>query len=122
MPIIRSNLTDVMGPRGRRAEYTRKCGWIDWAHADPDRGDLKAIWSALKAHRAHLESSGELGERRRGRLSREIANLAAERVRFHVEGEAAPALGELVAKAERGEIDPGAAAGELLAKLGLAGA
>ena len=80
------------------------------------------LWSALKAHRAHLESSGELGERRRGRLSREIANLAAERVRFHVEGEAAPALGELVAKAERGEIDPGAAASELLAKLGLTGA
>jgi LAO/AO transport system kinase len=80
------------------------------------------LWSALKAHRAHLESSGELGERRRGRLSREIANLAAERVRYHVEGEAAPVLGELVAKAERGEIDPGAAASELLAELGLTGA
>ena len=80
------------------------------------------LWSALKAHRTHLESSGELGERRRGRLSREIANLAAERVRYHVEGEAAPVLGELVAKAERGEIDPGAAASELLAKLGLSGA
>jgi len=80
------------------------------------------LWAALKAHRSYLESSGELGERRRVRLAREIANLAAERVRYHVEGEAAPVLGELVAKAERGEIDPGAAAGELLAKLGLAGA
>ena len=70
----------------------------------------------------HGEASlGELDERRRERLSREIANLAAERVRFHVGGEAAPILGELVARAERREIDPGAAATELLAELGLAG-
>lgn len=47
MPITRSDLTNRTGPRGRRAEYTRKCGWIDWAHATPDRDDLKAIWSAL---------------------------------------------------------------------------
>jgi len=47
MPITRSDLTQRMGPRGRRAEYTRKCGWIDWAHATPDRDDLKSIWAAL---------------------------------------------------------------------------
>jgi len=80
------------------------------------------LWSALKAHRAHLESSGELAERRRGRLTREIANLAAERVRYHVGGEAAPVLNDLVTRAERREIDPGAAATELLAKLGLTSA
>jgi LAO/AO transport system kinase len=80
------------------------------------------LWAAVKAHRAHLESSGELGERRRVRLSREIANLAAERVRYHVGREAAPILDDLVTRAERREIDPGAAATELLAKLGLAGA
>jgi hypothetical protein len=49
MPVTRSNLTEKMGPRGRRAEYTRKCGWIDWAHANPDRDDLISIWSALKS-------------------------------------------------------------------------
>lgn len=49
MPVTRSDLTSKTGPRGRRAEYTRKCGWIDWAHANPDRDDLKAIWSALKS-------------------------------------------------------------------------
>lgn len=47
MPITRSDLTSRSGPRGRRAEYTRKCGWIDWAHATPDRDDLKAIWASL---------------------------------------------------------------------------
>jgi len=80
------------------------------------------LWAAVKAHRAHLESSGELEERRRVRLAREIANLAAERVRYHVGREAAPILDDLVTRAERREIDPGAAAAELLAKLGLTGA
>lgn len=80
------------------------------------------LWAAVKDHRAHLESSGELAQRRRERMGREIANLAAERVRYHVGGHAARILDELVARAERREIDPGAAATELLAKLGLAGA
>jgi LAO/AO transport system kinase len=80
------------------------------------------LWAALKAHRAHLESSGELGERRRERMGREISSLAAERVRYHIGADAAPILDDLVARAERREIDPGAAATELLAKLGLAGA
>jgi LAO/AO transport system kinase len=79
------------------------------------------LWTAVKAHRTHLEASGELAERRRERMGQEIANLAAERVRYHVGGEAAPILAELVARAERREIDPGAAATELLTKLGLAG-
>jgi hypothetical protein len=47
MPVTRSDLTEQMTPRGRRAEYTRKCGWIDWAHADKDRDDLNKIWSAF---------------------------------------------------------------------------
>ena len=47
MPITRGDLTEPKSPRGRRAEYTRKCGWIDWAHATPDRNDLKMIWAAL---------------------------------------------------------------------------
>ncbi len=80
------------------------------------------LWAAVKAHRSHLEASGELGERRRVRLAREIANLAAERVRYHVGGNAAGVLDELVGRAERRELDPGAAATELLAALGLEGA
>jgi LAO/AO transport system kinase len=79
------------------------------------------LWAALKSHRAHLDSSGELVERRRERLGREIANLAAERVRYHVGNEAAPVLDALVARAQRREIDPGAAATELLSTLGLDG-
>lgn len=80
------------------------------------------LWAAIGAHRSYLEASGELSERRRGRLAREIANLAAERVRYHVGAEAAPVLDALVTRAERRELDPGAAATELLGRLGLAGA
>lgn len=30
-----------------RTEYTQKCGWIDWEHAVPGRGDIEAIWRQL---------------------------------------------------------------------------
>lgn len=77
------------------------------------------LWAGVGAHRSHLAASGELQQRRRGRLAEEIATLAAERVRYRVGSEAAPALDALVARALRREIDPQAAAGELLAALGL---
>jgi hypothetical protein len=64
MPVHRGDLTKVMGPRGRRAEYTRKCGWIDWAHADPDREDLKAIWSVLKSPPVRSDGGIDLSDRR----------------------------------------------------------
>src|SRR5262249_7293964 len=67
MPVIRSDLTKEMGPRGRRAEYTAKCGWIDWAHADPDRDDLKAIWSALKS--PPVLSNGKVDRADRSRVA-----------------------------------------------------
>ena len=80
------------------------------------------LWAAIRAHRAFLESSGELAERRRARLAREIAHLAAERVRYRIGGESAPVLDALVARVERREIDPQAAAEELLSALQLPGA
>ncbi|HUS91284.1 MAG TPA: hypothetical protein VM695_05505 [Phycisphaerae bacterium] len=38
-------------------EYSPKCGWIDWTHAQPGRTDLESIWSQLphslkKGHKA----------------------------------------------------------------------
>ena len=81
---------------------------------------IEQLWAAVGAHRRHLEESGELEERRRTRLAGEIASLAAERVRYRIGAQAAPALARLVARAMRREIDPQAAAGALLAELGLA--
>ena len=77
------------------------------------------IWAAIGAHRAFLASSGEGERRRKARLAREIASVAAERVRHTVEADAAPLLEDLVARAQRREIDPASAAGELLEQLGL---
>jgi LAO/AO transport system kinase len=77
------------------------------------------LWAAVKAHRGFLESSGELAERRRTRLSKEIATIAAERVRYRISADASPVLEKLVARVERREIDPQAAAAELLTALGL---
>ncbi|HWD07655.1 MAG TPA: methylmalonyl Co-A mutase-associated GTPase MeaB [Actinomycetota bacterium] len=77
------------------------------------------LWAAVQAHRAHLESTGELSERRQRRLRREIAAAAAERVRAHVGEGGAGVLDELVDRAARREIDPQAAAAELLSRLGL---
>jgi len=83
------------------------------------RQGVAELWAAIKAHRADLETSGDLAARRRRRLAKEIADLAAERVRYHVGAEASGVLDALVDRAERREIDPGAASVELLHQLGL---
>jgi LAO/AO transport system kinase len=48
------------------------------------------LWTAVEAHRAHLESSGELARGRRDRLLREVESLALEGLR----GRARELLGE----------------------------
>lgn len=80
---------------------------------------MDALWAALGAHRAFLESGTGLAERRRSRLAVEITRLATERVRTRIGTEAGDALAGLAARAARREIDPQAAATELLAALGL---
>jgi len=42
---------------------------------------IEALWAALEAHRAHLESSGALERRRRERLLREVESLSLEKLR-----------------------------------------
>jgi len=83
------------------------------------RQGVAELWAAIKAHRADLEVSGDLAARRRRRLAKEIADLAAERVRYHVGAEESGMLDALVDRAERRELDPGAASVELLHQLGL---
>ncbi|MGH2706977.1 MAG: methylmalonyl Co-A mutase-associated GTPase MeaB, partial [Actinomycetota bacterium] len=84
-------------------------------------GGIDGVWSALKAHRAAQEASGELERRRYGRIAREISDLVAERVRSRVEADSAEALEALVARVGRRELSPRAAADRLLATLGFDG-
>lgn len=54
MTIIADYLDEKLDDR-YHAEYTTKCGWIDWSHANPDRMDLPVIWSQLP----HTRKSGQ---------------------------------------------------------------
>jgi len=45
---------------------------------------IDELWESIVRHRAHLEETGELEERRRGRLLLEVEGLAGERLRHLV--------------------------------------
>jgi LAO/AO transport system kinase len=57
---------------------------------------IDEAWEAVETHRAHLEASGALDDKRRLRLLREVEALAAERFRVEIAGtlRADPALAE----------------------------
>jgi len=42
---------------------------------------IDELWEAMARHRAHLEETGQLEQKRRGRLLREVEGLAGERLR-----------------------------------------
>ncbi|HEY7399900.1 MAG TPA: methylmalonyl Co-A mutase-associated GTPase MeaB [Actinomycetota bacterium] len=46
-----------------------------------ERQGVQEVWDAIEQHREHLSATGELAERRRERLLREVEALAAERHR-----------------------------------------
>jgi LAO/AO transport system kinase len=45
---------------------------------------IEELWDAIGEHRAYLEASGELDERRRARMLNEVESLATERLRARV--------------------------------------
>jgi LAO/AO transport system kinase len=73
------------------------------------------VWQAVADHRAHLQSSGDLDERRRRRAAEEVTRLVAarllERARATTTG---PRAAELARAVADGELDPWTAADELL--------
>jgi LAO/AO transport system kinase len=83
------------------------------------RGEgVAGLWAAIEAHRSHLVDTGELDERRRARLSEEISTIVTERVRARVRRNSAALLDRLLARVERRELSPYAAAEALLDGLG----
>jgi LAO/AO transport system kinase len=87
------------------------------------RGEgVAELWETVGKHRAHLESSGELGSRRRARLAEEISSIVSARVRARVHRDASGDLDRLVEAVERRELSPYAAADALLDGNGKAGA
>jgi len=73
------------------------------------------VWKAVEEHRTALEASGELGERRLRRASREIAEIAVHRMREAIGQIGTGAvLDSLAGDVVAGRIDPYAAADRLM--------
>lgn len=95
---------------------SREDGWkppIDLTVASEGRGIAELV-DDLEAHARHLRQTGQLERRRTARLRREIQSIALDQVRRRFVLDGGEELDELAARAQAGEIDPFAAADELL--------
>ncbi|MGH2999216.1 MAG: methylmalonyl Co-A mutase-associated GTPase MeaB [Gaiellaceae bacterium] len=84
------------------------------------RGEgVPELWERIAAHRAHLEESGQLDERRRRNLAGEVFAVASARAKTHLEHAVAddPELRRLLDEVQRRELDPLSAVREILDKV-----
>ncbi len=84
------------------------------------RGEhVPALWEKIEEHRAFLEESGQLEERRRANLAREVFAVASNRASRHLEHAVAddPELRRLLAEVQARELDPLTAVREILEKV-----
>jgi GTPase len=87
---------------------------------DATRGEgVPELREKLGAHRAHLEESGRLEERRRANLAHEVFAVASARAKQHLEHAVAddPELRRLLDEVQRRELDPLSAVREILDKV-----
>jgi LAO/AO transport system kinase len=87
---------------------------------DATRGEnVPELWSKIEEHRAHLESEGQLEERRRKNLAGEVFAVASGRAKAHLERAVAddPELRRLLDEVQRRELDPLTAVREILQKV-----
>ena len=77
---------------------------------------VEELWDAVAAHRAHLEATGQLEERRRWRREREVRSLVAARLaRVADQWCRGPEFAALVDEHAQGAFDPGAVADAVVA-------
>jgi LAO/AO transport system kinase len=84
------------------------------------RGENVAeLWEKIEAHRAHLETEGQLEERRRRNLSAEVFAVASSRVERHLKEAVAddPELRRLLEEVSRRRLDPLTAVREIVEKV-----
>ena len=84
------------------------------------RGEgVEELWSAIEAHKAGLEASGRLAERRSANLAAEVFAVASARARRHLQNAVAedPELLRLLDEVRRRELDPVSAVHEILRKV-----
>jgi LAO/AO transport system kinase len=84
------------------------------------RGEhVPELWEKIEEHRAFLEESGQLEERRRANLAREVFAVAASRAGRHLEQAVADdaELRRLLSEVQARELDPLTAVREILEKV-----
>jgi LAO/AO transport system kinase len=84
------------------------------------RGEhVPELWAKVEEHRAFLEQSGQLEERRRANLAREVFAVASSRAGRHLEQAVADdaELRRLLAEVQARELDPLTAVREILEKV-----
>jgi LAO/AO transport system kinase len=81
--------------------------------------NVSELWEKIEAHRAYLEQSGQLEERRGRNLAGEVFAVASARVKRHLEHAVAddPELRRLLDEVQRRELDPLSAVREILEKV-----
>jgi GTPase len=80
---------------------------------------IEELWDAVEKHRAYLEESGGLAERRTRNLGREVFAVASARAKRHLEVsvENDPELERLLDEVGRRELDPLTAVREIMEKV-----
>ncbi len=80
---------------------------------------IEELWDAVEKHRAYLEASGGLAERRTRNLGREVFAVASARAKRHLEVsvENDPELERLLDEVGRRELDPLTAVREIMEKV-----
>jgi LAO/AO transport system kinase len=84
------------------------------------RGEgVPELWEKISGHRAFLEESGKLDERRRKNLAGEVFAVASARAKTHLEHAVADdaELRRLLDEVQRRELDPLSAVREILDKV-----
>jgi LAO/AO transport system kinase len=84
------------------------------------RGEnVPELWAKIEEHRAHLESGGQLEQRRRQNLAREVFAVASGRAKAHLERAVAgdPELRRLLDEVQSRELDPLTAVQEIMEKV-----
>src|SRR5713226_5237644 len=87
---------------------------------DATRGEnVPELWQKIEAHRAYLEESGQLEERRRKNLAGEVFAVASGRAKAHLDRAVAddPELRRLLDEVQRRELDPLTAVKEIMERV-----
>jgi LAO/AO transport system kinase len=81
--------------------------------------NVPELWKQIGAHRAHLETQGQLEERRRKNLAGEVFAVASGRAKAHLERAVAddPELRRLLDEVEQRELDPLTAVREIMERV-----